>query len=252
MSEVPTNILQDNFSSSNVNNIKESFFMKHKKLFLLAVLFFLLTFFLTRVILKPATVVVIGKGSLSAATATVEMTVSRVDSSPDPIVAINQGENNTKTLINEVTNILINPIVQRAFYQVNPTFVGNEKIYQVANVFKLISHEPAKTSELIKTLYTRGAVTITNVSFVPEDQEDVTQEARRLALRDAREQAKRIAKAAGKRVGRMVTITDDLNEAASTLSSQELGGDVMMADFVAAAPDKIEVSKVVSVTYEIW
>ncbi len=109
-----------------------------------------------------------------------------------------------------------------------------------------------KTSELIKTLYTNGAITINNISFLPDKQEDVTQEAREAALKDAREQAKKIAKAAGKRVGRIVTITDDLSEVSGTVSSQEQGGDVASADFSAAAPERIEVAKIVSVTYEIW
>lgn len=209
-------------------------------------------FILQRLFFQPTIITVVGKGDVQVAPAQVEMVVTTVDSSVDPVVAVNQGETNTKILIDESKSILTNPDIQRAFYQITPTILGGDKLYQVVNVFKLTSNEPGKTSEVIKALYTRGAVTITNVSFVPENQEDVTQEARRLALRDAREQAKRIAQAAGKRVGRMVTITDDLNEAASTLSSEELGGDVMVADFVAAAPDKIEVSKVVSVTYEIW
>lgn len=58
--------------------------------------------------------------------------------------------------------------------------------------------------------------------------------------------------AAGKRVGRIVTITDDLSEVSGTVSSQEQGGDVASADFSAAAPERIEVAKIVSVTYEIW
>jgi len=202
---------------------------------------------------KPAVITVIGQGKLSVTPAKVEMTVTRVDSSIDPVVAVNQGENSTKLLIDESKKILNNPDVQRAFYQITPTVVGGDKLYQVVNVFKLTNYEPAKTSDLIKTLYTQGAITITNVSFLPAEQADVTQEARRMALKDAREQAKKIAQAAGKRVGRIVTITDDLNEVSGTISSEQLGSSGSpMADFLAAAPDQIEVNKVVSVTYEIW
>lgn len=201
---------------------------------------------------NKAVITVVGTGKLQVAPAKVEMTVSRVDSSVDPVVAVNQGENNTKLLIDKSKSILSNPDIQRAFYQITPTIVGGDKLYQVVNVFKLTNYEPAKTSELIKLLYTNGAITINNISFLPDQQEDVTQEARKAALKDAREQAKRIAQAAGKRVGRIVTITDDLNEVSGTVSSQEQGGDVASADFSAAAPERIEVAKIVSVTYEIW
>ncbi len=229
-----------------------NFFSLYKKPLLTLLAVATATFLLKQMFFQSAVITVVGSGKLQVAPAKVEMTVTRVDSSIDPVIAVNQGENNTKVLIDESKVLLGNPDVQRAFYQITPTIVGGDKLYQVVNVFKLTSTEPGKTSELIKTLYTKGAVTIANISFLPAEQEDVTQEARRAALKDARNQAKKIAAAAGKRLGRIVTITDDLNQVAGTLSSKEQGGDVVAADFLAAAPEKIEVAKVVSVTYEIW
>ena len=227
-------------------------FQKNKKFLVIALAIILAIFLFNRFFADPAVITVVGTGKLQVAPAKVEMTVSRVDSSVDPVVAVNQGENNTKILIDKSKSILTNPDIQRAFYQITPTIVGGDKLYQVVNVFKLSSSEPTKTSDLIKALYTNGAITINNISFLPDQQEDVTQEARQAALKDAREQAGKIAKAAGKRVGRIVTITDDLNEVSGTVSSQEQGGDVVSANFSSAAPEKIEVAKVVSVTYEIW
>jgi len=79
---------------------------------------------------------------------------------------------------------------------------------------------------------------------------------KRVCLTGVRIRVKRISafrRKLGKRIGRIVTITDDLNEAAGTISKSE-GSDLgsMLSDFVASAPDQIEVQKVVSVTYEIW
>lgn len=229
-----------------------NFYASHKKI-ILSTLAVLVAIFLVRpLIFKSAVITVVGSGKLQVAPAKVELTVARVDSSLDPVVAINQGENSTKVLIDESKALLGEPDIQRAFYQITPTIVGGDKLYQVVNVFKLTSSEPAKISELIKTLYNKGATTVSNISFQPANQEDVTQDARREAISDARAQAKKIAQAAGKRVGRIVTITDDFSQAAGTIASREQGGDVLPNDFLAAAPDKIEVSKVVSVTYEIW
>ncbi len=248
MTQIPNNFPIAAIKSEEVINS----FTQNKKKFMIGAVIAVSLFLIPQVFFKPAAITVIGKGKLQVVPARVEMTVSRVDSSVDPVVAVNQGENNTKLLIDESKRILLSPDIQRAFYQITPTVVGGDKLYQVVNVFKLSSSEPAKTSEVIKSLYTKGAITINNVSFLPDKQEDVTQEARRAALKDARDQAKRIAQAAGKRVGRIVTITDDLSEVSGTVSSQEQGGNAVMADFLAAAPEKIEVSKVVSVTYEIW
>lgn len=229
-----------------------NFFSRYKKALLTLLAFAAVFFLIKQFFFQSASITVVGNGKLQVAPAKVEMVVTRVDSSVDPVVAVNQGENNTKALIDESKVILNNPDVQRAFYQITPTVVGGDKLYQVVNVFKLTSSEPAKTSELIKSLYTKGATTIANVSFLPDQQQDVTQEARRSALKDARDQGRRIAQAAGKRLGRIITITDDLNQVAGTISSKEQGGTAIATDFLAAAPEKIEVSKVVSVTYEIW
>lgn len=233
--------------------VVQAFLTKYRRPLTIGVLLLGAWLLLRPLWLQPAVVTVVGTGKLQVEPAKVEMTVTRVDSSVDPVVAINQGENNTKILMDESKSLLMNPDIQRAFYQITPTVIGGERLYQVVNVFRLTGDEPAKTSDLIKNLYTKGAVTITNVTFLPVEQTDVTQEARRLALQDAKEQAKRIARAAGKRVGRIVTITDDLNEAAGTVSSrEELGADGNPSDFIGQAPDKIEVTKVVSVTYELW
>ncbi len=238
-------------ASSPLDKISNFLQQNSKKLIIIALIGVVLLI-VNRLFADPAVITVVGTGKLQVVPAKVEMTVSRVDSSVDPVVAVNQGENNTKILIDKSKSMLSNPDIQRAFYQITPTIVGGDKLYQVVNVFKLTSYEPVKTSELIKSLYTNGAITVNNISFLPDKQEDVTQEAREAALKDAREQAKKIAKAAGKRVGRIVTITDDLSEVSGTVSSQEQGGDVASADFSAAAPERIEVAKIVSVTYEIW
>lgn len=229
-----------------------NFFSRYKKALLTLLALATALFLIKQMFFQSAAITVVGTGKLQVTPAKIEMTVTRVDSSVDPVVAVNQGENNTKVLIDESKVILNGPDVQRAFYQITPTVVGGDKLYQVVNVFKLSSSEPAKTSELIKALYTKGATTIGNVNFLPAEQADVTQEARRVALKDAREQGKKIAAAAGKRLGRIIAITDDLNQVSGTISSKEQGGNVVATDFLASAPEKIEVSKVVSVTYEIW
>lgn len=248
MTQIPQNIPVGTSLAERTGN----FLAKNKKMVISLISLALVLFLAKQLFFQPAAITVIGNGKLQVAPAKVEMTITRVDSSVDPVVAVNQGENNVKVLIDESKRVLGSPDIQRAFYQITPTVVGGDKLYQVVNVFKLSSSESSRTSELIKTLYTKGATTISNVSFLPDQQADVTQEARRLALKDAHEQAKKIAQAAGKRVGRIVTITDDLNEVSGTVSSKEQGDNTVMTDFLAAAPEKIEVAKVVSVTYEIW
>lgn len=210
-------------------------------------------FIIQRLFFQPTIVTVLGQGRVMAEPAQVEMVVSHVESSLDPVVAVNLAETSTQNLIDEVKKIAGEAQIQRSFYQVTPTVVGGDKLYQVVNAFKAVANTPEQASELIKALYSAGATTVTNVLFLPAEQDKLTDEVRKAAVKDARKQAGRIAKATGKRVGRMVTLTDDLTQASGTLSAKEQGGaNMISADFTMAAPQSLELQKTVSVTYELW
>jgi len=95
---------------------------------------------------------------------------------------------------------------------------------------------------LIKNLYANGATSITSIAFSPENKAEVEQQARDLAFQDAKEQATKMAKSVGKRLGRIISIADDQAEVEGTVSSAQ-GAD---------GTSNIEISKQVSVVYEIW
>ena len=199
---------------------------------------------------------VVGVGEMSVEPAAVEMLITRVDSNPDPVVAVSQSEDQLAAILSEAKRIAGNNLeIQKSFYQVTPTVVGGDVIYQVANVIKITAADPALASDLIKSLYGVGATTISNVNFIPADQDQVTQEVRKAAMQDARQQAKSMARASGKRVGRMVSISDDLAEAGGTVSSDDQTTTDLAAELgssITATPSKIDVSKSVTVTYYLW
>lgn len=226
---------------------------RYRKLLGAAAALLVVFFIIQRLFFQPTIVTVIGQGSVMAEPASVELVVTHVESSLDPVVAVNLAEDGTQNLIDEVKKIAGEASIQRSFYQLTPTIIGGDKIYQVVNAFQVKANTPEQTSELIKALYTAGATTVTNVVFVPADQDKLTDEVRKAAVKDARDQARRIAKATGKRVGRMVTITDDLTQAGGVLSAKETSGaDTISPDFTVSAPQSLELQKAVSVTYELW
>ena len=98
---------------------------------------------------------------------------------------------------------------------------------------------------MIKSLYIEGATSVSNVTFESTNKEEISQEARSLAVKNAKEEAKSIAKAAGKRVGKLISISDDNQEVSSTVTN--INNQVDNANF-----SNVSIIKTVSVIYEIW
>jgi len=144
--------------------------------------------------------------------------------------------------------------IQKSFYQVTPSVVTGDVLYQVINVFKITAQDPSKATDLIKGFYASGATTVSGVNFIPENREEITQDARKAAVKDAKKQARDIAKASGKRVGRIISVGDDLSKGNSTVSTNGLAQAEAeaQASYTGGSPVEIDVSKSMTVTYEIW
>lgn len=209
---------------------------------------------LKTVVFPPTAISVLGVGELSAAPASVEMLVTRVDSNPDTVVAVSQSEDSMAAILAKAKELAGDSIkVQKSFYQVTPTAVAGDVIYQVVSVIKLTVDDPAKASDLVKGLYSAGATTISNVNFIPQDQDKTTFEAQKAAIKDARAQARDLARASGKRVGRMVSIADDQTEAGGTLSTDAASTDLgNQLTSLTTTPSQIDVTKTVNVTFYLW
>ena len=234
------------------------FFTNNKKVIVKVLVFLVAAFFIKATFFKPAIISVVGTGRLTAKPAQVEMLVTKVDSNPDPVLAIIAGEESINQIIARAKELAGEDVeVQKSFYQVTPTVVTGDVLYQVVNVFKITANDPTKTSDLIKGFYSSGATTVSGVNFIPVEREKVTQEARKAAIKDARQKAKDIARASRKMVGRIVSIGDDFTTGNSTISTN--GGGAVAGQEVSAevnynngVPEEIDISKSMTVTYEIW
>jgi len=207
--------------------------------------------FIPRQIIKPTTITVYGTGKISTIPQSVSFVVTRNNVATDPSLAIDAGEAGLISLINEAKTIVGQDIqIQKSFYTTSITSAQQNvngqptvvKIYQVSNGFKITFTNISKTNELIKTLYAKGASTISNISFMPTDKDQVERDVRKFAIENAKLEAEKIAKSIGKRVGRMVSFADDQTEASSTTSSSE----------GSFGTESIDIVKAISVIYEIW
>lgn len=236
-----------NFSLSSFN--LQSFFSGSLVPKILVVLliaggvYFLPNLFSTFFGAKP-TITVIGQGTYDFTPDTVSMTVALVTTGSDPIKTIDNGDNNTKVLIDTAKSIAGQGAeIKRAFYQAQPIAGTATNSFQVINAFSLKFNQIEKTSEMIKTLYDSGATTVSNVVFSVDSSAKLEQEARKLAVKDAREKARDLVQASGKRLGKLITISDDNQGLVSNISSvSEDGADL----------DNMAITKSVSVMYEMW
>lgn len=234
-----------------------TFYYKNKKLITTILIVLGALFLVKTVFFKPAVISVIGTGHLTAKPAQVEMLVTKVDSNPDPVLAIMAGEESIINIIAKAKELAGDDVeIQKSFYQVTPSVVGGDVLYQVVNVFKITAQDPTKVTGLIKGFYASGVTTVSGVNFIPEDRDEVTQDARKAALKDAKQQARDIARASGKRLGRIISVGDDLsrgNSTVSTDSSASMDQDTStQLNYASGVPAEIDISKSMTVTYEIW
>lgn len=232
-------------TKGNMNNFSLLTFTQKFWMSVVAIILFTLgVTILPRLIFRPTTLTVLGKGKLDFEADKVSMIVARVNSSQSSSGAINEGEAGTQILINAAKSVGGDSIkINKAFYQVEPLSLSGGTSYQVANAFSLEFNDVSKTNEMIKTLYNDGASSVTNVTFGSTREDEISQEAREMAVKNAKAEAKRVAKAAGKRVGKLVAITDDAQQASSVVASENSD---------SAGFSNVSITKTVSVVYEIW
>lgn len=194
-------------------------------------------------VFRPTGLTVVGEGKLSVVPERVEMVATKVTANPDVIKAIDDNELGIKSLM-DITRGVAGPDtqIQKSFYQVTP----QSGQYLVASAFSIKTSNVAQVNNLVKTLYQSGATSVANVQFSTLEQTATEQQARVLAFKDAKDKALKIAKAAGKRVGRLVSIADDNSVASSSVGTASVGTGTQ------ASLGQIEIVKRVQVVYEMW
>ena len=193
---------------------------------------------------------VTGIGKVKLTPSKVSLIVTRTNTSPLPSNAIQNGEEGLNTLIKEAKAVVGEAEIQKSFYTISQNsgqqVVGSQLVtvsnYQVSNGFKITFNQIDKVTNLVKALYASGATSISNITFLPENEDQIEKEARKLALKNAREEGRKIAFSMGRILGRIKTVADDQAEVSSTISSGE--GSV--------GTGEMDITKSVSVVYELW
>ncbi len=124
--------------------------------------------------------------------------------------------------------------------------------YEVSQTVEVTVRDTAKAGEVLQALGTTEVQNISGPNFTVDDMDSVKAQAREMAIAEAKEKAKILAKELGVRLGKVVSYYE--NQPYS-MYDYGYGGDMRMEAMNAAAPSlpvgEQETSVSVSITYEI-
>lgn len=125
--------------------------------------------------------------------------------------------------------------------------------YNLTQTLDVKVRDSAKLGDLLSGVVANGANNVSEVRFVVDDDTDAKNEAREKAIADAKKKAMATAKAAGFRLGKLVSLYESSNPAPYAYG---MGGDMMEMSAKTANAPRVEAgtqtTKVqVTVTYEI-
>ncbi len=128
-----------------------------------------------------------------------------------------------------------------------PTIIG----YSLTQTLDVKVRDNAKLGDLLSGVVASGANNVSEVRFVLDDDSSAKEEAREKAIVEAKKKAKALAKSAGFRMGKLVSLYEN-----STPIAYGMGGDVMAASEKSSVAPSVEPgtqsTKVqVTLTYEI-
>lgn len=246
----------------------EQLFQKNKRLVILVACIFLLAggaaigySFIT----KPTrTITVVGVGTKKMPPERAIVSFSLLYEGDNQQGAIAEGEARFSKLLQAVEKFSPQA-VDTTPYQVAPRATSRTAdgrvqpgaTYQYVNAARVTIDTPQKVTELIKSLYDNGATVVGQVRYVAKDQDKADRELQELAVKNATEKAKQMAKTAGSRIGNVLTIQEGVSTGQSGTSvsgsqSQVTTPSQPPSNSPSGNANQIELQAQVTVVYELW
>lgn len=227
------NIFNNPVSSNSLSN-RKSLKVPIIVLSVLLICFFLYNSYQSKQIVS--TISVTGVADVTAKPDSVSFVVTNVNLATDVSRGVAVGEVNINKLIEIIKEIGGSDIeIKKTFYQVAESTSG----FSVANAFSVKTKKIENVDSIIDKLYSNGATTVSNVTFKSDDIQNVETQLRKKVFQDAKDKASRIAKSSGKRLGKIISITDDGTSNTSSIKDVQSGDGL------------ISISKSVSVVYQL-
>lgn len=192
---------------------------------------------------RTATVVGLGKLQVPADKAVVSFSITAAGATESS--AITQGEAAYSRILaglNQYGDLEIS----KNTYQIVPSAGGGT--VQYVNAARVSSSQPENIGQIVQYLYDNGASTVTQVRYVPEDQDEVEKDLRELAVKDTREKAKQMARAAGAGVGKLISIQEG---ASTSQTGTPVTADSQTNESGITTLGEIELQTLVTAIYQI-
>lgn len=158
---------------------------------------------------SPRVVSVVGVGTKTVKPASATVSFSVVFEGSSRQEAIAQGESIFSSTLSGLSQFGDLRIDKNAFQvSENADSAGGGIVYRYVNAAKITTNDPIKVQDISKYLYQSGATAVTQVRYIPEDQEKVDRDLRTAAVKDARAKAQQMAAASGARLGRAISIQE--------------------------------------------
>jgi len=205
----------------------------------------------TEYIDRPTLVTVTGVGKVEALPEMVKFTIRIINNSSSPNIVVADNNRVTRDLISIVkkSGVGESDIIVSYVRVIPPTANLGLATYQAINAVDVTLRDISKFDNLVSTLYSIGASSLSNIVFTTEDSRELEKEAVTEAIKDAKSKAWDTARASRKRVGRMVSIsTAQLGEAGA------LSGEPAKANFtgqISDSPSQIEIVRQAVVVFEL-
>ncbi len=198
------------------------------------IIFFLYSSFKSSQVIS--TVSVTATAEITAKPDTVSFVVTFINNTSDTITGINSSELVINKLIDIIKKLKDDKLeIKKTFYQITPQTSG----FTIASAFSVKTSNLENLDNLIKELYSNGATSVSNVTFKSDDIKNVETQLRQKVFQDAKDKASRIAKSSGKRLGKIISITDDGTSNTSTIKDMQ------------SNEEMISISKSISVVYQL-
>ncbi len=168
----------------------------------------------------PVTISVVGKGEVFAKPDIATFSFSVDAKEVDAVTAQNKASETMDAILTYLKEAGVeDKDIKTSYYNLNPRYeypqvvctqwscppAGEPKLvgYEVSQSVSVKVRDTNKSGELVSGVGSKGAQNVSSLSFTIDDEDTLMEKARELAIIDAQEQAKILAKNLGKRLGRM-------------------------------------------------
>jgi uncharacterized protein len=204
---------------------------------------------------RPSTVTVAGLGTVSVAPDMAEITSGVVTQAPTAAQALTANSQAMERLLQalgglgiaardiQTTNISVTPLRRQGREGQSPEITG----YEVSNQVRVKVRDLARLGRVLDQQVGQGANLVHGIRFGLQEPAPRLDEARKLAMADARRKAELYAGAAGLKVGRVVAV----QEAGAPTPRAEMAPRVAMSTAVPVAPGEQDIQSSVTVTFTL-